>query len=59
MFTLWTISNPLIETPDMFAYVDITSPDGTTQRQILHFRTRDNAVYNCPEAKQGRAGRSR
>lgn len=23
-------SNPLIKTPDMFAYVDITSPDGAT-----------------------------
>lgn len=53
MFTLWTISNPLIETPDMFAYVDITSPDGTTQRQILQLSHPGQRRVQLPRSKTG------
>ena len=53
MFTLWTISNPLIETPDMFAYVDITSPDGTTQRQILQLPHPGQRRVQLPRSKTG------
>lgn len=55
MFTLWTISNPLIETPDMFAYVDITSPDGTTQRQILQLSHPGQRRVQLPRSKTGPA----